>query len=111
MQDDLDTIFATDNNGQQLKPYHLLEPPFNLDLEHMWGDQHSSFFYPFDLCFATQINEYTGKIITYLLGASANITSESTKLHEFFLRIQETLPAIAYNHTAEIYYDLAQTLI
>lgn len=38
MQDDLDTIFATDNNGQQLKPYYLLEPPFNLNLEHMWGD-------------------------------------------------------------------------
>lgn len=111
MQDDLDTIFATDNNGQQLKPYYLLEPPFNLNLEHMWGDQHSSFFYPFDLCFATKINEYTGKIIDYLIGSSANITSESTKLHEFFLRIQKTLPAIAYNHTAEIYYDLAQTLI
>ena len=111
MQDDLDTIFATDNNGQQLKPYYLLEPSFNLNLEHMWGDQHSSFFYPFDLCYATKINEYTGKIIDYLIGSSANITSESTKLHEFFLRIQETLPAIAYNHTAEIYYDLAQTLI
>jgi hypothetical protein len=111
MQDDLDTIFATDNNGQQLKPYYLLEPPFNLNLEHMWGDQHSSFFYPFDLCFATLINEYTGKIINYLIGSSANITSESTKLYEFFLRIQKTLPAIAYNHMAEIYYELAQTLI
>lgn len=111
MQDDLDTIFATDNNGQQLKPYYLLEPPFNLNLEHMWGDQHSSLFYPFDLCFATKINEYTGKIINYLIGNSANITSPETKLHEFFLRIQETLPAIAYNHTAEIYYELAQTLI
>ena len=111
MQDDLDTIFATDNNGQQLKPYYLLEPSFNLDLEHMWGDQHSSFFYPFDLCFATQINEYTGKIINYLIGSNSDITSDATKLHEFFLRIQETLPAIAYNHTAEIYYELAQTLI
>lgn len=111
MQDDLDTIFATDNNGQQLKPYYLLEPPFNLNLEHMWGDQHSSFFYPFDLCFATLINEYTGKIIEYLIGSSANIASESTKLYEFFLRIQNYLPAIAYNHTAEIYYELAQTLI
>lgn len=111
MQDDLDTIFATDNNGQQLKPYYLLEPPFNLNLEHMWGDQHSSLFYPFDLCYATKINEYTGKIINYLIGSSANITSQETKLHNFFLRIQETLPAIAYNHTAEIYYELAQTLI
>ena len=111
MQDDLDTIFATDNNGQQLKPYYLLEPPFNLNLEHMWGDNHSSFFYPFDLCFQSKIVEYTGQIINYLIGSSASITSESTKLYEFFLRIQQSLPAIAYNHTAEIYYELAQTLI
>lgn len=110
MQDDLDTVFATDNNGQQLKPYYLLEPPFNLDLEYMWGDNHSSFFYPFDLCFATKINEYTGQIVNYLLGSSSDLTSESTNLYKHFLRIQQTLPAIAYNHTAEIYYELAQTL-
>lgn len=110
MQDDLDTIFATDNNGQQLKPYYLLEPPFNLDLEHMWGDNHSSFFYPFDLCYATKINEYTGQIVNYLLGSNSDLTSEDTNLYKHFLHIQQTLPAIAYNHTAEIYYELAQTL-
>ena len=51
LQDDMDTIFATDNNGQQVKPYYLLEPPFNKDTEKMWGDHHSSFFYPFDVCY------------------------------------------------------------
>lgn len=111
MADDMDTIFATDNNGQQVKPYYLLEPEYNLNFEHLWGDQHSSFFYPFDLCFASLINEYTKKLIDYLIGSSASITSESTKLHEHFLRIQEVLPAVAYNHHSEIYYDLAQTLI
>lgn len=110
MQDDLDTIFATDNNGQQLKPYYLLEPPFNLALEDLWGDNHSSFFYPFDICFVDEINNYTGQIINYLVGSNASITSESTNLYKHFLHIQQGLPAIAYNHTAEIYYDLAQTL-
>jgi hypothetical protein len=56
MQDDLDTIFATDNNGQQVKPYYLLEPPFNTETEHMWGDEHSSFFYPFDVCYYELVN-------------------------------------------------------
>ena len=50
------------------KPYYLLEPEYNLNLEHLWGDQHSSFFYPFDLCFASLINEYTRKLIDYLIG-------------------------------------------
>lgn len=109
MQDDLDTIFATDNNGQQNKEYYLLEPAFNKDTENRWGDDHSSLFYPFDLCFEDKINQYTGNIIQYLLGNNA-IDSTSTNLYNNFLRIQKYFPAIAYNHTAEIYYELAQTI-
>lgn len=109
MQDDLDTIFATDNNGQQNKSYYLLEPAFNLETEGKWGDDHSSLFYPFDLCFADKINTYTGYIIQYLLGGES-VESEGTNLYKNFLRIQKYFPAIAYNHTAEIYYELAQTV-
>lgn len=106
MQDDLDTIFATDNNGQQNKSYYLLEPAFNKETEGKWGDDHSSLFYPFDICFAEKINLYTGYIVDYLLG-NDSVESTGTKLYENFLRIQKYFPAIAYNHTAEIYYELA----
>ena len=109
MQDDLDTIFATDNNGQQNKPYYLLEPAFNKATENKWGDSHSSFFYPFDLCYVDKINLYTGYIINYLLD-SGNVETTSTNLYTHFLRIQKYFPAIAYNHTAEIFYELAQTI-
>lgn len=109
MQDDMDTIFATDNNGQQNKEYYLLEPAFNKDTEGRWGDDHSSLFYPFDLCYAKQINQYTGYIIDYLL-ESSSVENEETKLYDNFLRIQKYFPAIAYNHTAEIYYEVAQTV-
>lgn len=109
MQDDLDTILATDNNGQQNKEYFLLEPAFNKDTEGRWGDAHSAFFYPFDMCFADKINRYTGSIIRYLIGTSS-IESPETNLYKNFLRIQKYFPAIAYNHTAEIYYELAQTI-
>jgi hypothetical protein len=105
----MDTIFATDNNGQQNKEYYLLEPAFNKDTEGRWGDDHSSLFYPFDLCYAKQINQYTGYIIDYLL-KSNSIENEETKLYDNFLRIQKYFPAIAYNHTAEIYYEVAQTV-
>jgi hypothetical protein len=109
MQDDLDTIFATDNNGQQNKPYYLLEPAFNKDTENKWGDNHSSFFYPFDLCYVSKINLYTGYIINYLLG-SGGVETAGTNLYNHFLHIQKYFPAIAYNHTAEIFYELAQTV-
>lgn len=109
LQDDLDTIFATDNNGQQNKEYYLLEPAFNKDTEGRWGDDHSSLFYPFDICFANKINIYTGNIINYLVD-KGSIENKETNLYTNFLRIQQYFPAIAYNHTAEIYYELAQTI-
>ena len=112
MQDDLDTIFATDNNGQQVKPYYLLEPPFNKSTEEMWGDDHSSFFYPFDICYEELVNEYLGKIIDHLFGAATTVKSEDTNcnLYNYFFSVQKQFPEIAYNHHAEIYYEVPQVL-
>ena len=112
MQDDLDTIFATDNNGQQVKPYYLLEPPFNTETESLWGDDHSSFFYPFDVCYSELVNEYVGKLITHLLGSATTIKSEDIgcNLYNYFFSVQKQFPEIAYNHHAEIYYEMPQVL-
>ena len=112
MQYDLDTIFATDNNGQQVKPYYLLEPPFNKITEKMWGDTHSSFFYPFDVCYSELINIYLGKIIQHLFGSFASVKSEDPgcNLYNYFFSVQKQFPEIAYNHHAEIYYEVPQVL-
>ena len=112
MQDDLDTIFATDNNGQQVKPYYLLEPPFNKTTEEMWGDDHSSFFYPFDICYEDLVNNYVGKIIDHLFGTSTTVKAEDAgcNLYNYFFSIQKQFPEIAYNHHAEIYYEVPQVL-
>ena len=110
MQDDMDTIFATDNNGQQVKPYYLLEPPFNKDTEKMWGDHHSSFFYPFDVCYYREINNMVGQIIDYLVGSATTIKDQSTLLYDYFFKTQLEFPEILYNHHAEIYYEMPQVL-
>ena len=110
MQDDMDTIFATDNNGQQVKPYYLLEPPFNKDTEKMWGDHHSSFFYPFDVCYYREVNNMVGQIIDYLVGSATTIKDQSTLLYDYFFKTQLEFPEILYNHHAEIYYEMPQVL-
>lgn len=110
MQDDLDTIFATDNNGQQVKPYYLLEPAFNTQTENMWGDEHSSFFYPFDVCYYELINEYLGKLITHLFGSATSVKGINSNLYEYFFSVQTQFPEIAYNHQAEIYYEMPQVI-
>jgi hypothetical protein len=64
----------------------LLEPVFNKDTEKMWGDHHSSFFYPLDTCYYTDINAMLGKIINYLIGGATTVKSEETLLHEYFFK-------------------------
>ena len=112
LQDDLDTIFATDNNGQQVKPYYLLEPAFNKETAGMWGDSHSSFFYPFDICYSELVNTYVGKLINHLFGSATTVKSEDSgcNLYNYFFSIQKQFPEIAYNHHAEIYYEVPQVL-
>lgn len=110
MQDDLDTIWATDNNGQQVKPYYLLEPAFNTETEDMWGDEHNSFFYPFDICYEELINKYVGNIIRHLFANKTSVKETESNLYDYFFSVQETFPEIAYNHHAEIYYEMPQVL-
>ena len=105
--DDLDTIFKTDNNGQQVKPYYLMEPPFNTDLEELWGDMHSGFFYNFDLTFTSEVKAQLGKLLNFLTGNQWP-DNPTTKAYDYFFSIQEAIPSIAYNHQSEIYYESAQ---
>lgn len=108
-QDDLDTIFKTDNNGQQIKPYYLLEPPYNKDLEYLWGDLHSGMFYNFDLTFIPEITSELTKLLTFATGNQWP-DSEGSKFNEYYLSIQKAIPSIAYNHQSEIYYESSQPL-
>ena len=107
--DDLDTIFKTDNNGQQVKPYYLLEPPYNRDLEELWGDMHSGLFYNFDLTCTEEVKTQLSKLLNFATGNEWPDT-HTTKLYDYFFSIQKNIPSIAYNHHSEIYYESTQTL-
>lgn len=108
-QDDLDTIFKTDNNGQQIKPYYLLEPAFDRDLEKLWGDLHSGFFYNLDILFTEEIKTKLSKLLEYSVSRNWP-DNENTEIYKCFLSIQKGIPAIAYNHQSEIYYESAEML-
>ncbi len=110
--DDLDTIFKTDNNGQQVKPYYLLEPPFNKNMEELWGDMHSGLFYNFDLLFIEKVKSHLANLLIFATGGDQPTwpDTHTTKFYDYFFRIQKSLPAISYNHQSEIYYESAQTL-
>lgn len=107
--DDLDTVIATDNNGLQSKSYNLLEPSYVSETASQWGDSGlNAFFYMFDLQFEDIIKNKLFKVINQAFGTASG---ENTNFYKYFYSIQaDKCPAIAYNHTAQIYYENAQII-
>lgn len=108
--DDLDTIFATNNNGQQVVPSYLLEPIFNTDFSKWWNDRNNALFYPFDLIYEDKIYKYVQFIIEYLIGNFATIQNTNSNLYKNYFYIQNEFPEITYNHHAELYYEVANLI-
>jgi hypothetical protein len=107
--DDLDTILVTDNNGLQTKPYNLLEASYDESLSEYWGDAHNLFYYMFDQCFEDLIKSQLTGILREAFSDNKSVTIQGTYFYKQFFDIQDNqFPAIAYNHTAKIYYENAQ---
>ena len=107
--DDLDTILVTDNNGLQTKPYNLLEASYDESLSEYWGDAHNLFYYMFDQCYESLIKSMLEGILREAFSNNNNVDNKGTYFYKQFFNIQENqFPAIAYNHTAKIYYENAQ---
>lgn len=107
LQDDLDTILATDNRGLQKKPYFLLEPSqeSNPEYQGMWGGN-SAFFEVFDVAYKEEINQMLKSMLTQFE------VNQEPSIHDwmqkYFYYVQEYFPATAYNHTARLCYESAQ---
>jgi hypothetical protein len=65
----------------------LLEPAFNKATAEQWGDEHSAFFYPFDVCYYELVNRYLGQLIDYLFGAATSIKATNSNLHNYFFSV------------------------
>jgi len=105
---DMDTIIVTNNNGLQTKPYNLIEASYNHDHDKYWGDAHNLFFYMFDQGYEDYIKSQLSRILTFA-ASSGSVTDIGSYFYQNFFDIQDNqFPAVAYNHTAKIYYENAQ---
>jgi hypothetical protein len=105
--DDLDTIMVTDNNGLQSKPYNLLEESYDKSMYDYWGDANNQFFKMFDQCYEDNIKRQLSNILTKCNIDTSNILSPLSYLYKVFFSVQETYPAIAYNHVSKLWYENA----
>lgn len=109
--DDLDTIFATDNNGLQSKDYNLIEDSYNNSYDSAWGDAGNIFFKMYDICFEEDIQNKLQGVMDMSGMTSSNVSQKGTYFYRNFFKTQEDFPIIAYNHTAKIYYENAYAIL
>lgn len=108
LQDDLDTILATDNRGLQKKPYFLLEPSLESDkiYKQMWGGS-SAFFELVDIAYKDKIDDMLSTMLLQMKFGSAE-SSLDTWMTQYFYYVQRYYPAVTYNYVSRLAYECAQ---
>lgn len=108
LQDDLDTILATDNRGLQKKPYFLLEPSLESDktYKQMWGGS-SAFFELVDVAYKEEIDNMLLKMLQQMSFGSTE-SSLDTWMTKYFYYVQKYYPAVTYNYVSRLAYECAQ---
>lgn len=108
LQDDLDTILATDNRGLQKKPYFLLEPSLESDktYKQMWGGS-SAFFELVDIAYKEEIDAMLLNMLKQMSFGSTE-SSLDTWMTKYFYYVQRYYPAVTYNYVSRLAYECAQ---
>lgn len=108
LQDDMDTILATDNRGLQKKPYFLLEPSLESDktYKQMWGGS-SAFFELVDITYKDKIDDMLSTMLLQMKFGSAE-SSLDTWMTQYLYYVQKYYPAVTYNYVSRLAYECAQ---
>lgn len=108
LEDDMDTILATDNRGLQKKPYFLLEPSLESDktYKQMWGGS-SAFFELVDITYKDKIDDMLSTMLSQMKFGSAE-SSLDTWMTQYFYYVQKYYPAVMYNYVSRLAYECAQ---
>ena len=104
-QDDMDTIFLTDNVGRKTKPYYVEEHDKN-GTSNYWNGEDNVFFNLMETAYNTEYRAMMKSILD-TMGSSEFGGSVQACLQRYFFNIQEYIPSVAYNETARILYEEA----
>ena len=115
-QDDLDTIFLTDNVGRKNKPYYVEEHDRDANGSTYWNGEQNAMYDLFELAFPMELRSMMNTMLTQM----ANMATEnggnrwSDKLmqcmEDYYFHVQRYFPAVAYNETARISYEAASAV-
>lgn len=107
-QDDLDSIFPTDNVGQASKPYDVEEHDKDDAGNPYWNSESNSLFNQMELAFPDEQRANMRAILQEM----ARLSDDNTVLgcfERYFFSVQRYFPAVAYNEVARLVYERART--
>ncbi len=104
-QDDLDTIKKTDNQGRQTKPYYALEHTKDANGSNYWNGENNVLFTLIERAYPDRMRNMMRDIFTLMAQLCGSV--ENYMQHRFYW-VQEYFPAVAYNETSRVLYEVAQ---
>lgn len=106
MQDDLDTIISTNNQGQLTKPYYIEEHDFMSNGMSYWNGEDNVFYNLMENAFPADIKSMMKSILTAMAKLGGGTLQGCWEKYFFF--VQKYFPVVAYNEFARIGYEYAK---
>lgn len=106
-QDDMDTIFLTDNSVRKDKPYYVEEHDLNASGKNYWNGEVNTFYNLMEQAFPAELRSTMKAIFTALAKIGG---SPMGCFDKFYFWIQKYFPAVAYNETARLLYEYAEQM-
>ena len=106
-QDDMDTIFATDNSGRKDKPYYVEEHDVNASGKNYWNGEVNTFYNLMELAFPAELRSTMKTIFSAMTKIGG---SPMGCFEKFYFSIQKYFPAVAYNETARLLYEFGEQM-
>lgn len=104
-QDDLDTIKATDNQGRQTKPYYALEHTKDANGSNYWNGENNIFYTLIERAYPDLIRNMMRDIFSRMALICGSVEEYYQQRYYW---VQEYFPAVAYNETSRVLYEVAQ---
>lgn len=103
--DDMDTIFKTDNKGQQSKKYWILEDDKDEYGAWFWNGRDNALFRLIEMAYEDDMRTMMNRIFSAMATISGSVDNF---FQNYFYFVQEYFPAVAYNEAGRLLYETAQ---
>lgn len=103
-QDDMDTLFLTDNVGRKTKPYYVEEHDIDGENKPYFNGDTNNFFCLMEKAFEAEEKNMMRQIFNTM---RSKFETPQNCIQHYYFDVQEYFPAVAYNETARLLYEEA----